>query len=194
MMSELRNRRTAAMQSTARLSERSGNFRRGFTVLELLVASLLLGMLMTILTMIFNQSSIAWRTGLAGVDGMEDARGKVSAIRYKYDNGYEWNGNKYVHGLFDSKGELVASRTGADGYISDQFEYGQSDNTGTPTLGDGKTVTDSYSRSPISCGSGGGNGDGKNYIVNAMSWGPDRSKDDRYDNIYSFFDPDDWDW
>ena len=36
--------------------------KKGFTILELLVASLLLGMLMTILTMIFNQSSIAWRT------------------------------------------------------------------------------------------------------------------------------------
>ena len=39
--------------------------RSGFTILELLVASLLLSMLVTVLTMIFNQSSIAWRTGIA---------------------------------------------------------------------------------------------------------------------------------
>ena len=39
--------------------------RRGFTLLEMLVASLLLGMLVTILTMVFNSSSIAWRTGKA---------------------------------------------------------------------------------------------------------------------------------
>lgn len=41
--------------------------RAGFTVLELLVSSLLLSMLVTVLTMIFNQSSIAWRTGVSGV-------------------------------------------------------------------------------------------------------------------------------
>ena len=41
--------------------------RKGFTILELLAASLLLSMLVTALTMIFNQSSIAWRTGVAGV-------------------------------------------------------------------------------------------------------------------------------
>ena len=46
--------------------------KKGFTILELLVASLLLGMLMTILTMIFNQSSIAWRTGVAGVADLVD--------------------------------------------------------------------------------------------------------------------------
>ena len=46
--------------------------RRGFTILELLVASLLLGMLVTILTMIFNQSSIAWRTGVAGVADLDE--------------------------------------------------------------------------------------------------------------------------
>ena len=35
------------------------NDRSGFTLIEMLVASLLLGMLVTILTMVFNSSSIA---------------------------------------------------------------------------------------------------------------------------------------
>ena len=48
--------------------------RMGFTVLELLVASLLLTMLVTVLTMIFNQSSIAWRTGVAGVVELDQVR------------------------------------------------------------------------------------------------------------------------
>ena len=48
--------------------------RRGFTILELLVASLLLSMLVTVLTMIFNQSSIAWLTGVAGVRDLYDVR------------------------------------------------------------------------------------------------------------------------
>ena len=45
--------------------------RNGFTLVEVLVASLLLGMLVVILTMVFNQSSIAWRTGKASVAEMD---------------------------------------------------------------------------------------------------------------------------
>ena len=52
-------------------------FKRGFTVLELLVASLLLTMLVTVLTMIFNQSSIAWRTGVAGVVELNQVRTRL---------------------------------------------------------------------------------------------------------------------
>ncbi|MBR2837713.1 MAG: prepilin-type N-terminal cleavage/methylation domain-containing protein [Kiritimatiellae bacterium] len=51
--------------------------RSGFTVLELLVASLLLSMLVTMLTMIFNQSSIAWRTGVAGVVELDRVRARL---------------------------------------------------------------------------------------------------------------------
>ena len=52
-------------------------FQNGFTVLELLVASLLLTMLVTVLTMIFNQSSIAWRTGVAGVVELNQVRTRL---------------------------------------------------------------------------------------------------------------------
>jgi len=48
--------------------------RRGFTILELLVASLLLSMLVTILTMLFNQSSVAWTAGLSSVTDLSDER------------------------------------------------------------------------------------------------------------------------
>ena len=54
--------------------------RSGFTVLELLVASLLLSMLVTMLTMIFNQSSIAWRTGIAGVADLSVARMQLGTL------------------------------------------------------------------------------------------------------------------
>ena len=54
--------------------------KRGFTLLEVLVASLLMGMLVTILTMIFNQSAIAWRTGKAGVADMTTTERKLSSI------------------------------------------------------------------------------------------------------------------
>jgi len=54
--------------------------KRGFTVLELLVASLLLSMLVTMLTMIFNQSSIAWRTGVASVSELGETRMQIGGF------------------------------------------------------------------------------------------------------------------
>ena len=54
--------------------------KRGFTVLELLVASLLLSMLVTVLTMIFNQSSIAWRTGVADVTELNVTRAQLGTF------------------------------------------------------------------------------------------------------------------
>ena len=51
----------------------------GFTLLEVLVASMLLAMLITILTMVFNSSSIAWSTGKASVAEMDEVRQKMAA-------------------------------------------------------------------------------------------------------------------
>jgi prepilin-type N-terminal cleavage/methylation domain-containing protein len=70
--------------------------KKGFTIIELLVASLLLGMLVTILTMIFDQSSIAWRTGIAGVADLDDVRNDVAEIRDEADNVYNWNNANYL--------------------------------------------------------------------------------------------------
>ena len=50
--------------------------RKAFTLLELLVATMLLAMLVTIMTMIFNQSSVAWTIGVASLTGMNDIRRK----------------------------------------------------------------------------------------------------------------------
>ena len=58
----------------------------GFTLLEVLVASLLLGMLVTILTMVFNQSSIAWRIGKAGVADLDRSRRQIALIQRQGDN------------------------------------------------------------------------------------------------------------
>ena len=60
--------------------------KRGFTLIEILVASMLLGMLMTILTMAFNSSAIAWRTGRAGNAEMSKARRLLSSAQYFADN------------------------------------------------------------------------------------------------------------
>ena len=58
----------------------------GFTLLEILVASMLLAMLITILTMVFNSSSIAWSTGKASVMEMESVRRHISAANIVADN------------------------------------------------------------------------------------------------------------
>ena len=58
----------------------------GFTLLEILVASMLLAMLITILTMVFNSSSIAWSTGKASVAEMDEVRQKTSSAGIVADN------------------------------------------------------------------------------------------------------------
>ena len=65
--------------------------KRGFTIIEVLVASLLLGMLVSILTMMFNQSSIAWRTGVAAVEDLDEVRINIANLRDEADNAYVWN-------------------------------------------------------------------------------------------------------
>lgn len=58
----------------------------GFTLLEVLVASMLLGMLVTILTMVFNQSSVAWRIGVSGVADLDDRRQGIATVNALADS------------------------------------------------------------------------------------------------------------
>lgn len=62
------------------------NLRHGFTLLEVMVASLLLGILVTALTMVFNQSSVAWRVGMAGVVNLNETRSDLGRKHDNYDN------------------------------------------------------------------------------------------------------------
>ena len=62
------------------------NLRHGFTLLEVMVASLLLGILVTALTMVFNQSSVAWRVGMAGVVNLNNTRSDLGKKHDNYDN------------------------------------------------------------------------------------------------------------
>lgn len=68
--------------------------RRGFTIIELLVASLLLSMLVSILTMMFNQSSIAWRTGTSGVIDMNDTRVSLAIVQDIRDDALPYLGEQ----------------------------------------------------------------------------------------------------
>lgn len=60
--------------------------KKGFTLLEMLVASLLLSMLVMILTMVFSQSSVAWRTGKASVAEMDVTRRRLSYVQRQADD------------------------------------------------------------------------------------------------------------
>lgn len=161
--------------------------KRGFTIIELLVASMLLGMLLTVLTMLFNQSSISWRTGVAGVADLDEVRDNIAEVREEADNAYIWNNEVHrIIGLWDEKGDLrerawdVGTENKAEnnaGYLKARGN-GFNDNSKLSTF------------KIIAVGSGDSGGGLKTYTVNVKSAGPDREFD-TWDDIWSF--PDDFD-
>ena len=149
--------------------------KRGFTILELLVASLLLGMLVTILTMIFNQSSIAWRTGKASIDDLDAVRENISRVREEADGAFVYGGKAYrVLGLWDKDGNL-RHRAYCD--ASDGTYGFRKLPTGTLELLDESDAGQEGSVDRSMAG----------YTVNVMSAGPDR-KFDTWDDIWSWPD------
>ncbi len=165
--------------------------RRGFTILELLVASLLLGMLMTVLTMVFNQSSIAWRTGIAGLLDMDEVRDNIAAVRDEADNLYVWNGTVYkTLSIWKADSSTPALRTRAiDAPDNSDVEDGAKAHILKNESGltsDNPQPKDAYG--PINV-KGTEAKAGKNWIVNVKSCGPNRVFND-YDDIWS--NPDDF--
>lgn len=168
--------------------------KKGFTIIELLVASLLLGMLVTILTMIFNQSSIAWRTGVAGVADLDDIRDNVAELREEADNAFIASpGGSYElfrHvGLWDSRGRLRDRACDAPG--SEVLSEGRG-KLRANILRQNLSVSASTrldSIIPYNVGNAGNPRSVKNYSVNVMSAGPDKTFD-TWDDIWSW--PDDF--
>lgn len=167
--------------------------RRGFTIIELLVASMLLGLLVTILTMIFNQSSIAWRTGLAGTLTMDKVRANIAEIREESDNAFVHNQKLYrLTGLWDRDGQLRDRACDAPGSknVSDHVAVmlGGASRTGS------KWISNLSSLKPKdfkSADVGTTSADAADtYSVNVMSGGPNNDIND-YQAIWSF--PDDFD-
>jgi len=159
--------------------------RRGFTILELLVAALLLGMLVTVLTMIFNQSSIAWRTGVAGVADLDEVRDNMSSLREEADNIYVWNGEPHrLLGLWNDQDKLRTRAIDADGEAGEKALFLR----GKGNFSDDMKLSDIH---VISIGAGAGSVGIDTYTVNVISAGPDRNFETTYDNIMSF--PDDFD-
>ena len=168
--------------------------RKGFTIIELLVASLLLSLLVTILTMIFNQSSIAWRTGIAGTVDMDKVRENIAELREEADNAFVHDDKLYrITGLWDKNGNLRSRACDAPG-SEDEDESKAVMIGGSSRSGDGKWFEslsnlkiDGFKVAPV--GSGGAKS-AKTYIVNVMSGGPNNDIED-WEAIWSF--PDDFD-
>lgn len=163
--------------------------KKGFTILELLVASLLLGILVTILTMIFNQSSIAWRTGVAGVADLDEVRDNMATMREESDTAYPWNNHMYrlVSPWDDTTGLL---RTGSDARA---ISVNDSSEDARFLQAKGVQVTDSTEQKTFTArnvGTGDAGGTIDTYIVNIKSAGPNREFED-WDDIWSY--PDDFD-
>ena len=152
--------------------------RRGFTLLEVLVASALLAMLVTILTMIFNQSSIAWSTGTAAVAGLGDVRQSISLYQNDAENT-----------ILSDQASPVALKV-----TSVWAEDGSGLKTGTEAA---RTLTKTFAKTapersdledPGSSSAGaqtvsGANPNGRDsYIVGVTSWGPD-GKPGTWDDI-----------
>ena len=162
--------------------------KRGFTLLELLVASLLFGMLMTVLTMVFNQSSIAWRTGVAGVADLDDVRENIAEVRDEADNLYVWKSDMYkLLSPWDANGKLRTRAIGCSG----SGTLGEADKPSflkaKATIGE---TTKPENIRTVNVGSGDAGGGFDTYTVNVKSAGPDRDFN-TWDDIWSF--PDDFD-
>jgi prepilin-type N-terminal cleavage/methylation domain-containing protein len=158
--------------------------KRGFTILELLVASLLLGMLLTILTMLFNQSSVSWRTGVASVADLDEVRDNIAEVRDEADNAYVWNNKIHrILGLWDDQGNL--RQRAWDVGVEDK-----ADSRALMLSARASSINDRAKPSDftvLSVGSSASSGSLKTYTVNVKSAGPDREFN-TYDDIWSYPD------
>lgn len=169
--------------------------RKGFTIVELLVASMLLGMLVTILTMIFNQSSISWRIGVAGVSDMDNMRDNMAELREEADNAFVYNDEVYrAVGLWDDSGNLRDRACDAPG-SGVQGEGGGKYRATILRQGTNFSPSSPLKPSdidPINVGASRGARSANNYTVNVMSGGPKNNVED-WQAIWSFpDDPSEW--
>lgn len=130
--------------------------RQGFTLLELLVASLLLGMLVMTLTSIFQQSSIAWRTGTAGVAKLGDSRLKIAQVQDYVENVLNEQGLRIVS-AWDKDGNIRPRAVSLDGYKESGVKIEDPARSGGEI-----SVVGAENRSADS------------FVVGVMSAGPDR--------------------
>ena len=177
--------------------------KRGFTIIELLVASMLLGLLVTILTMVFNQSSISWRIGVAGISDMDDVRDNMAEIREEADNAFAYDGKLYRYvGLWDSNGDLhYRTACGETGNEVDFTAVSAERTAMAPNIlkkvssqltAQANRLPWSYAQNTFNVGMSKETRNVKNYTVIVMSGGPANDVND-WQAIWSFpDDPSEW--
>ena len=136
--------------------------KKAFTVLELLVATMLLAMLVTILTMIFNQSSVAWTIGIASLTGLDDIRRKDAIYTAEADDAILGDGGSPVRLV------SVWNENGS-GLRSDGRTIAQDFKLLSPSASDMK---DTLPDKNFALGSGSAQSRTA-YLVGVTSWGPD---------------------
>ena len=144
-------------------------------MLELMVAALLMGMLLTILTMIFNQSSIAWSTGTASVVALGDVRRDISHNAYLADNALETEGSRQglqVVSVWNPNAGGSVLRTDTEGRTLDLNGL------------KGKQVRDPMPDESVTLGGGASAGQ-ETYVVGVTSNGPDGLAE-TWDDISTF--------
>lgn len=146
--------------------------RRGFTLIELMVAALLMAVLMTILTMVFNQSSISWATGNASVAQFGTTRTQMARLMRQADDMLETTGRlkgMSVRSFWEAQtsGRTVAIPPGLD---TQATQYEMRERNGMP-------------RGTISVGTAQTAGS-RTYVVGVFSLGPDEN--DPWDDITTF--------
>lgn len=149
--------------------------KKGFTLIEMLVASLLLGMLVSILTMVFNASSIAWRTGRASMIDLDKTRRQVSLLQREADdalydaaaNGIAMVRNPWDDSNDNSTGEGSSLRTRSLRELTGGTWFNVSDLK--ETKGPWKVVTSINGRD--------GTEQQHTYTVGVWSYGPDGQQD-----------------
>ena len=139
--------------------------KRGFTLLEVMVASMLLAMLVTILTMIFNQSSIAWTTGVASVNGLGNVRTKMAIVGLKADNILDPVNGRQVISVWNQSGGSAVLNTQGRTVDKKGREY---------VSGSLPQMLDPAPSDTLSVGGGSASGR-DSYIVGVTSDGPDRT-------------------
>lgn len=148
--------------------------KKGFTLLELLIASLLLSMLVTILTQLFSQSSIAWRTGEAGVAELDNMRSDISAIQRDADNAIlvkDRNGNlqtRRLTGIWDKDNPGQLNRRGFEETTRWEFQSFPQNAANLSQC----SPRQQWSKIKVS-GKGAGGEKIVNYLVGVTSAGPD---------------------
>ena len=151
--------------------------RRGFTLIELMVASILLGMLVIVLTMIFNQSSIAWRTGVATVASLGDTQRALGTFQEISDDILPGLGDRNVTGGAGDNRNLN-NRT-VSIWENDSLRLGKRAFESISGWGNAPQQTmDSAKTGKAQSISGAGSGQSAGlFIVGVMSAGPDRKFD-----------------